>query len=157
MTELEKIARAIETLLISAQQSVDAMKKDETGLMFNTHKRMADDELLAIAALREKQERLDPRPLALDELRRMNGEPVWVRFGTGVENWMLIELEEYQDETKPPYIYLHGVDVKGDGQEYTEEPDPDFYELGNTNGRFGLFTLGWVAYRTKPERGREDA
>lgn len=34
--------------------------------------------LLAIAALREKAEREDPNPLTLEELRQMDGEPVYV-------------------------------------------------------------------------------
>lgn len=33
---------------------------------------------LAIKALREKQERENPQALTLDELREMDGEPVWV-------------------------------------------------------------------------------
>ena len=43
-----------------------------------------DDELneamlMAIAALREKAEREDPRPLSLKEMRQMDGEPVWIK------------------------------------------------------------------------------
>lgn len=42
-----------------------------------------DDELkdamqMAMAALREKAEREDPKPLTLEELRQMDGEPVWI-------------------------------------------------------------------------------
>lgn len=33
---------------------------------------------MAIAALREKAEREDPKPLTLEELRQMDGEPVWM-------------------------------------------------------------------------------
>ena len=33
---------------------------------------------LALEALREKAEREDPKPLTLEELRRMDGEPVWI-------------------------------------------------------------------------------
>ena len=32
---------------------------------------------IAADALREKVEREDPKPLTLEELRQMNGEPVW--------------------------------------------------------------------------------
>lgn len=33
----------------------------------------------ALAALREKQERENPEPLTLEELRGMDGKPVWVQ------------------------------------------------------------------------------
>lgn len=33
---------------------------------------------VALAALRAQQEPEDPKPLTLDELRQMDGEPVWV-------------------------------------------------------------------------------
>ena len=43
-----------------------------------------DDELkeamqMAAAALREKAEREDPKPLTIEELRQMDGEPVWIK------------------------------------------------------------------------------
>lgn len=34
---------------------------------------------IAEAALRAQQERADQKPLTLDELRQMDGEPVWVK------------------------------------------------------------------------------
>lgn len=34
---------------------------------------------VALAALRAQQERADQKPLTLDELRQMDGEPVWVK------------------------------------------------------------------------------
>ena len=43
-----------------------------------------DDELkeamqMAISALREKAERENPKPLTIEELRQMDGEPVWIK------------------------------------------------------------------------------
>ena len=38
---------------------------------------------LAISALRERIERESPKPLTLDELREMGGEPVWITSPTG--------------------------------------------------------------------------
>ncbi len=35
---------------------------------------------LALAALRAQQERENPKPLTLDDLRQMDGEPVWVIY-----------------------------------------------------------------------------
>lgn len=34
---------------------------------------------LSLEALREKAEREDPLPLTLEELRQMDGEPVWIK------------------------------------------------------------------------------
>ena len=52
-------------------------------ITFNGCGRCTSDELreavsAAIAALREKAEREDPKPLTLEELRQMIGEPVYV-------------------------------------------------------------------------------
>jgi hypothetical protein len=51
---------------------------------FNGCGRCTSDELreavrLAVAALQEKAEREDPKPLTLEELRQMDGEPVWIK------------------------------------------------------------------------------
>lgn len=37
------------------------------------------EKAMAISALREQEERENPKPLTLDELREMDGEPVWIR------------------------------------------------------------------------------
>ena len=36
---------------------------------------------IALSAINEKQERENPKPLTLDELREMDGEPVWCADG----------------------------------------------------------------------------
>lgn len=43
----------------------------------------------ALAALREKQERENPKPLTEDELRQMLGEPVWCVYEGGA-HWFLV-------------------------------------------------------------------
>lgn len=40
--------------------------------------------LMAITALREKAEREDPKPLTVEELLRMDGEPVWLDRAGGI-------------------------------------------------------------------------
>ncbi len=49
---------------------------------------------MAIDALRAQQERENPKPLTLDELRQMDGEPVWVcsakKNGVIPDRWMLL-------------------------------------------------------------------
>lgn len=39
---------------------------------------------VAISALRAQQERENPKPLTLDELRQMDGEPVWLMVESGM-------------------------------------------------------------------------
>lgn len=56
---------------------------------------------MALSALRTQQEREDPKPLTLDELRQMDGEPVWVVCDVAAEGiidllsiWALVEVAE---------------------------------------------------------------
>ena len=52
---------------------------------------------MALSALREQQERENPKPLTLDELRQMDGEPVWlhtfssVQKKTNISQWAILE------------------------------------------------------------------
>lgn len=84
----------------------------------------------AIAALRAQQERENPKPLTLDELRQMDGEPVWVvPLGPNpdwVSHWCL-----YHDG----YVYPNSVTRKGVMYFYYTE-------------RYGE---AWLAYRYKPK------
>lgn len=43
-----------------------------------SHKRYMEIHQIAIAALQEKAERENPQLLTLNELRQMNGQPVWI-------------------------------------------------------------------------------
>lgn len=43
----------------------------------------------ALAALREKQERENPKPLTEDDLRQMMGEPVWCVYEGGA-SWFIV-------------------------------------------------------------------
>lgn len=87
---------------------------------------------MALAALRAQQEREDPKPLTLDELRQMDGEPVWIVEGP--EDWGHWELSS-------------------DAEDYLEDRDADFYSMryNDPAGRYGLHKLGWLAYRHKPK------
>ena len=84
-----------------------------------------------LAAIRAEKEQAN-KPLTLDELRKMDGEPVWI-----VEhpNWGHWELSEYAED-------------------YLEDRDPDFYGMkyNDPDGRYGLHILGWLAFRRKPEQ-----
>jgi hypothetical protein len=71
-------------------------------------------------------------PLTLEQLRKMDGEPVWI---VAYPDWGHWELSE-------------------DAEDYFEDRDEDFYGMKMRNdpeGRYGLHALGWLAYGRKPE------
>lgn len=90
------------------------------------------------AAEEEKLERENPKPLTLDELREMDGEPVWAIDGCGNQSWLLIDVD---DESRP-----NGIDKD------TGFWDGDFYGMTG-DGKHGLHVMGWLAYRHKPTDG----
>lgn len=97
---------------------------------------MRDTCAAALAALRAEQERLNPQPLAWEELSGMVGEPVWtIGECCGLDG--CIE-EVYEDSI------LFGRS--------TEQPEKWRYNLRKLSGE--LSGCAWLAYRTKPE-GRE--
>ena len=90
----------------------------------------------ALAALRAEQERLNPQPLAWEELSGMVGEPVWtIGECCGLDGWDIIE-EVYEDSV------LFGRS--------TEQPEKWRYNLRELSGE--LSACAWLAYRAKPER-----
>ena len=99
---------------------------------FDTDERLnACDEACRMGAdaLREQQERENPKPLTLDELRQMDGEPVWIHFIGGVvirnDGWFIVS------QIGTSEIFLSGkVSVY-----------KNFWYYGET----------WLAYRQKPE------
>ena len=78
---------------------------------------------MAIAALQEKAEREDPKPLTIEELRQMDGESVWIVWPDGriKSQWWIVESVGW---------YL---------MEFSE---PDMVK------RYGEV---WIAYRYKPK------
>ena len=91
---------------------------------------------MAISALRQ-QEQLDKvsqgssqdKPLTLDELRRMEGQPVYIVENT--EYWAIVN----SFDQAGVYLLSYG--------------NPDDY------GYFGLYGKTWLAYRQKPEEGTD--
>lgn len=58
---------------------------------------------MAISALRAQQEVEKNEPLTLDELREMDGQPVWIDFildatGEPISFWALVSVDEELDE-----------------------------------------------------------
>lgn len=94
---------------------------------------------LAIYALRRAQPANEP--LTLDELRRMDGEPVWIVDAGASENsgWYLVNLKY---------------------EPFFDKPDVTWNVLMSNDGQY--FTMiqvdeGLTAYRRKPERSEDDA
>ena len=105
--------------------------------------------MIALKALYREQERdteakrrraeENPKPLTLDELIRMDGEPIWtVTIGLkGSGRWELCE--GYTIRACPFKGALRCVDLSGEATLY------DYKTYGKT----------WLAYRTKPEGSGE--
>ena len=94
---------------------------------------------LVLAALRAQQQSNDP--LTQEELRKMDGEPVWCVDGTGNVAWCLVSVWSNREEK------AQGADCvdKNDGLW-----DATYYGMKG-NGEHGLHAVGWLAYRRKPE------
>lgn len=81
------------------------------------------------AALRAQQERESPKPLPLDDLRQMDGEPAWfVSLHDGFASWGIVRVVEM---SKVWFIAVAGA----------ERAFGDLDGYGKT----------WIAYRHKPE------
>ena len=90
---------------------------------------------VALDALRTQQEREKNEPLTLDELRKMDGEPVWCVDGFGCERWGLVNTENVLLEV-----------ISSD----SEALEGAFYNMTG-DGKMGLHPWGWLAYRRKPK------
>ena len=74
-------------------------------------------------------------PLTIEQLREMNGEPVWIVEPPDWGHW----------------------ELSADAEDYIADRDQDLYGLKHDDpaGQCGLHVLGWLAYRRPPE-GEED-
>lgn len=70
-------------------------------------------------------------PLTIEELREMNGEPVWIVEHPDWGHW----------------------ELSADAEDYIADRDQDLYGLKHDDpaGQCGLHVLGWLAYRRPPE------
>jgi hypothetical protein len=91
---------------------------------------MRDACLVAIQSLQEKQEGDKNEPLTIEELKLMNGEPVWI-----------VSLEDVKNN--PPFYAI--VDRPIDVGVHLIDYIPDDF------GSYELYTKTWLAYRQKVE------
>ena len=103
--DLTAAADAIERLKSELTQE----KIDNTNLI---------GELATVAAERDryKAERENPQPLTVEELRRMDGQPVWVTFlddvftiGHTAPLWMIVNAEEKEFQAKNEYVCFSDI------------------------------------------------
>lgn len=86
-------------------------------------------------ALRKKQERENPKPLTLDELIRMDGEPVWIEDKQDGGQWGLVDLNHKTLVWYEPPVQAMVL------------KDGNFYILRE----YEAYGENLQAYRTKPE------
>lgn len=74
-------------------------------------------------------------PLTLEQLRQMDGRPVWIVEHPDWGHW----------------------ELSADAEDYIADRDQDLYGLKHDDpaGQCGLHVLGWLAYRRPPE-GEEE-
>lgn len=94
------------------------------------------DKTFILDAIREKLERENPKPLTVEELRQMDGEPVWVTNPAepAVSVYCTIDVCTRFKEDRVNDKYSEAM-VPGDGFSYYQ-----FDKYGKT----------WTAYRHKP-------
>lgn len=134
MTRKEAIA-VLECLALEMNAILAGIPKSEATA--DQIKRCIDAYDMAISALRQ-QEIVTNRnglnePLTLDELRQMDGEPVWIVEEPDWGHW----------------------ELSADADDYVADREPSFYGMKHNDpaGRYGLHKLGWLAYRQKQEEG----
>lgn len=90
-----------------------------------------DDAIKLRQYIADRRAAPENKPLTLDELRGMDGEPVWIVEAPDWGHW---ELSEHAED-------------------YLDDRDPDFYGMKHDDpaGRYGLHVLGWLAYARRPE------
>ena len=72
-------------------------------------------------------------PLGLEELREMDGEPVWIVEHPDWGQW----------------------ELSANAEDYVQDRREEFYGMkhDDPDGKFGLHLLGWLAYRRRTEEG----
>lgn len=92
---------------------------------------------MALSALRAQQEQDHNAPLTLDELRQMEGEPVWT-----------VGVSYTKDGTFSMWDIIESVDENG-VQFGRSCENPEWWNYGRKTLDGKLF--GWLAYRRKPK------
>lgn len=84
---------------------------------------------IAVSAIRAQQERENPKPLTIDELFQMDGDPVWVVYDEDAGTWALVEVLEESvfltNKLGGRSEYAADVEFEEDGiAVYRRKPEP---------------------------------
>ena len=84
---------------------------------------------IAVSSILKQQERENQKPLTVDELRQMDGEPVWVVYDEDAGTWALVEVLEESvfltNNLGGRSEYVADVELEGDGiTVYRHKPEP---------------------------------
>lgn len=92
---------------------------------------------MAISALREKQERENPKPLTLEELKDRHGKPIYAVDGEGHACWVVVNAfdEECADNEFGAWQFFYY-----DMQDCTKDE---------------LHPMGWLAYDHEPKESHK--
>jgi len=102
--------------LITAANRIEQLRAELTNERIDNTNLIG--ELATVAAERDryKAERENPQPLTLEELRRMDGQPVWVTFlddvftiGHTAPLWMIVNAEEKEFQAKNEYVCFSDI------------------------------------------------
>lgn len=76
----------------------------------------AESKMIAFQCMIDEAKRRSTQPLTLEELRRMDGEPVWVTFlddvftiGHTAPLWMIVNAEEKEFQAKNEYVCFSDI------------------------------------------------
>ena len=126
MSEIEKAIKALEEHRASMKIFIDSAPDGA----YTHSEALCEAESIAVAALREKLEREQNDPLTIEELREMDGEPVWIERlesnSPDDREWALVFCREKFCRTSCGNIAL-----------------------------FGCYGIGWLAYRHRPAMPEE--
>lgn len=110
-----------------------------------TLQEVAEAYLSGLAALKEKAEA--ETPLTLEELKKMDGKPVWIVEYPKFGHWELSTYGEDYLENRDPEFY--GI------LEWEDVPDQMKEKYGSVPISWMPQKLGWIAYRKDTEVGRD--
>ncbi len=92
---------------------------------------------IALQALQEKQEREDPQPLTIEELRQMDGEPVWFETGEVSINEQILGKWAIITELTDKALWITAAAMPRYGNAW----------------KYDSYGKTWLAYKYKPNEG----
>lgn len=75
------------------------------------HDKFMDAACVALNCLKEKAEQEDPKPLTIEELQQMNGEPVWLE---DEKVWGIINIDDCGQWKDKPFITFYWRTIRCD-------------------------------------------